>query len=90
VAAIGLFCCLTGRPEPDFSGETLLGALARHVRTPSADFQPMNANFGILDPMDKKIRTKKLRYEALSARALKKLDGLIEALNSEQSLPTSS
>ncbi len=81
VAAIGLACHLSGRPEPDFTGETLLGALERYVRTPSSDFQPMNANFGILDPMDKKIRTKKLRYEAMSARSLARLDGVFAALN---------
>lgn len=81
VAAIGLFFHIRGTPEPDFSGETLLGALARHVRTPCANFQPMNANFGILDPLPKKIRTKKLRYEAMSARSLKKLDALCRAIN---------
>lgn len=81
VAAIGLFDRIKGRPEPDFTGETMLGALSRHVSTPSADFQPMNANFGILDPMDKKIRTKKLRYEAMSARALRRIDALLSTLN---------
>ena len=49
VAAIGLCKALRGEEEPDFGGQTVLGALERHVRTPSADFQPMNANFGILD-----------------------------------------
>ncbi len=81
VAAIGLSCHLAGRPEPDFTGETLLGALERYVRTPSANFQPMNANFGILQPMDKKIRAKKMRYEALSARALETIDRIAASLN---------
>ena len=43
VAAIGLCKALRGEEEPDFGGQTVLGALERHVRTPSADFQPMNA-----------------------------------------------
>ena len=32
----------------DFTGKTILGALARHVCTPTPNFQPMNANFGIM------------------------------------------
>jgi methylenetetrahydrofolate--tRNA-(uracil-5-)-methyltransferase len=80
-AALGLFCHLGGIPEPDFTGETLLGALERYVRTPSADFQPMNANFGILDPIGEKIRAKKLRYEALSARSLARLSAMAGTLN---------
>lgn len=80
-AALGLFCHLRGIPEPDFTGETLLGALERYVRTPSADFQPMNANFGILDPIGQKIRAKKLRYEALSARSLARLSAMAGTLN---------
>ena len=39
VAAAGLGRALQGKPEPDFTGRTLLGALARHVSTPSANFQ---------------------------------------------------
>lgn len=78
VAAVGLFCALQGKPEPVFPGTTCLGALERHVRTPAADFQPMNANFGILDPLDRRIRAKRERYEAMSARALGDLQATID------------
>ena len=57
--------------------DAMLGALARHVVTPSPDFQPMNANFGILDPMNVRIKAKKERYERLSQRALEKMDSII-------------
>ena len=73
VAAVGLACALSGRPEPDFTGRTILGALARHVSTPSANFQPMNANYGILDPLENRVRGKRNRYEKLSERALEEL-----------------
>ena len=73
VAAVGLACALSGRPEPDFTGRTILGALARHVSTPSANFQPMNANYGILDPLESRVRGKRNRYEKLSERALEEL-----------------
>ncbi len=77
-AAIGLYCAMNGLPEPDFTGRTILGALARHVSTPSANFQPMNANFGILEPLDVRVRGKRNRYEKLSARAIDTLNEVIQ------------
>ena len=44
--------------------ETVIGALARHISTENANFQPMNANMGILPPLGVKIRDKKERYAA--------------------------
>ena len=55
--------------------ETMLGALAHHVSTETADFQPMGANFGMIPPLEIHIRDKKERYGALSARALQLLKG---------------
>ena len=77
-AAIGLYCAMNGLPEPDFTGRTILGALARHVSTPSANFQPMNANFGILEPLSERVRGKRNRYEKLSARAIDTLNEVIQ------------
>ena len=77
-AAIGLYCALQGKLEPDFTGETVLGALARHVSTPSANFQPMNANFGILSPLNERVRGKKNRYERMSQRAIDTLNEVIK------------
>ena len=57
-----------------FSNETMIGALAEYISTPKENFQPINANFGILPPLGgDKIKDKKKRYESLSVRALKKL-----------------
>ena len=78
VAAISLACALDGRPEPDFTQKTILGALARHVSTPNANFQPMNANFGILEPLEARVRGKRNRYEKLSERAENVLSEVIE------------
>ena len=77
-AAVSLACALRGRPEPDFTGRTLLGALARHVTTPSPNFQPMNANFGILDPLPMRVKGKKNRYEKLSQTAIDTLNEVIK------------
>lgn len=57
---------------------TMIGSLAEHAaHSPSKDFQPMGANFGILPVIEPHIRDKKERYAALSARAL---EDLAEAL----------
>ncbi|MBQ8953549.1 MAG: methylenetetrahydrofolate--tRNA-(uracil(54)-C(5))-methyltransferase (FADH(2)-oxidizing) TrmFO [Clostridia bacterium] len=81
-AAIGLAMRLAGREEFHLSGQTVMGALMRHTITPTADFQPMNANFGILDPLDERPRGgKKVRYERLSERAIQTMRQTIEAYN---------
>ena len=81
-AGIGLAMRLAGREEIHFSGQTVIGALMRHTVTPTADFQPMNANFGLLDALSERPRGgKKARYEALSERALKTMRETIERYN---------
>jgi methylenetetrahydrofolate--tRNA-(uracil-5-)-methyltransferase len=54
---------------------TMLGALYRYLReTDPARFQPMNANFGLMDPPDPPVRDKFKKKEALAARALKHME----------------
>ncbi|WP_232697022.1 FADH(2)-oxidizing methylenetetrahydrofolate--tRNA-(uracil(54)-C(5))-methyltransferase TrmFO [Brevibacillus daliensis] len=51
--------------------ETVMGSMAHYITTTSAKhFQPMNANFGLLPNLDKKIRNKKEKNEHLAERAL--------------------
>ena len=78
VAAVGLAKALRGQPEPDFTGRTILGALARHVTTPTPNFQPMNANFGILESLPFRVKGKKNRYEKLSETAIDTLNEVIK------------
>ena len=56
-------------PEPT----TVMGALSRHISGVNENFQPMNANFGILKPAEIKIRNKKERYAYLANRALESI-----------------
>lgn len=53
-----------------FSEETMIGALAKYISTENKNFQPMNANFGILN-CNLKIKDKKKKYEMLAERSLK-------------------
>jgi methylenetetrahydrofolate--tRNA-(uracil-5-)-methyltransferase len=58
-----------------FPPETALGGLARHLEgSPSQDFQPMNINFGLLPPLEKRIRGKREKNAQISQRALKVLE----------------
>ena len=68
-----------GKPTGCPNGQTMSGALTHYISDESVKhFQPMGANFGILPPMEPKIRDKKERYAALSNRALAALDRFLE------------
>jgi methylenetetrahydrofolate--tRNA-(uracil-5-)-methyltransferase len=50
---------------------TMIGALLEYITTDDRKtFQPMNANFGLLPPPEKKIRNKRERRKYLAERAL--------------------
>lgn len=52
----------------------MIGALSQYISDESVtNFQPMGANFGILPPIEPKIRDKRERYMALANRALEQL-----------------
>ena len=74
VAGINACRMVRGREPFLLPRDTMLGALAAHVCTPNADYQPMGANFGILPSLETHIRDKKLRYAALAQRALDSLE----------------
>ena len=48
----------------------MIGALAKHISTENADFQPMGANMGILPPLNTQIKNKQERYAAISQRGI--------------------
>ena len=75
-AASGLLCGvhmarkLAGKEAIIPPETTVLGALSAHIAGATENFQPMNANFGILPASEKPIRDKKQRYSYLARRAL--------------------
>lgn len=63
-----------GRESLVLSEYNMIGALSQYISDESVtDFQPMGANFGILPPIEPKIRDKRERYMALAQRALEKI-----------------
>ncbi len=64
------------------SKNTAIGALANYVSDETVEnFQPMNINFGIVNPLGYKVRKKAEKNELLSKRALEEIDTYTEALN---------
>lgn len=73
VAGVNAAMLVLGKENVIFPRETEIGALAHYVSEGgvSSSFQPMNANFGIIAPFDKKIKGgKKYRNEAYAERSL--------------------
>lgn len=81
VAGINAARLAKGHTPIIFPQETVMGSMAHYITTANPDnFQPMNANFGLLPPLEKKIRNKKERYEKMAERALDKIQNSTEAV----------
>ena len=62
---------IKGKNTVSLPNTTMMGALSAYISDESVtNFQPMGANFGVLPPLENKIRDKKERYAALSQRGL--------------------
>ena len=69
------------KPPFVLNNDTMIGALSEYISDESVtDFQPMGANFGILPPIEPKIRDKRERYMALAKRAVESLNSSIEKM----------
>lgn len=62
--------------------ETAIGSLARYITEANPDnFQPMNVNFGLFPPLEKRIRSKAERAEKYAERALTSMDEFVATLS---------
>ena len=70
---------LRGMPTIDFPRETAIGALGLYISNEANEkFQPMNINFGIIEPLGYRIKGKREKNTQIALRALEVLDGLME------------
>ncbi len=79
VAGVNASRLARGLDSIDFTDKTVIGALSHFVNNGgySGNFQPMNANFGIVTPLDYKVKGgKKVRNEEIAKRALSTIDFL--------------
>lgn len=77
LAGVELARRLNGQTPIDFPAETAIGALGLYVSNGSVgDFQPMNINFGIIPPLDHRVKGKRNKNAELSQRSLEILEGI--------------
>ena len=77
LAAVSMAARLEGRPVPDFGTMTAIGALAHYVSDSTvASFQPMNVNFGIIAPLEQRVRGKANKNLAIANRSLAHLEAM--------------
>ena len=78
LAAVALAARLRGETPPDFPKETAIGALGLYISDSRVeDFQPMNINFSLISPLDKRIRKKAEKNLALANRSLEIIDRMV-------------
>ena len=79
LAGINAARLLRGQTPITLPPTTMLGALCHYItHADPKDFQPMKANFGLLPPLEQKIRHKSERYQAYVTRALHDLEAAID------------
>ena len=80
LAAVAMAAKVLGREIPDFPQETAIGALGLYVSDERIEnFQPMNVNFSIIPPLEKRIKKKAEKNLAIANRSLEIIDKLVAA-----------
>ena len=80
LAAVAMAAKIQGRELPVFPKETAIGALGLYVSDGTVEsFQPMNVNFSIISPLEKRIRKKAEKNLAISNRSLEIIDSMVAA-----------
>lgn len=78
LAAVAMAAKVQGRNIPDFPKTTAIGALGLYISDESIEnFQPMNINFSIIQPLEKRIRKKAEKNLAIANRSLEVIDQLM-------------
>ena len=78
VAGINASMMFRDEPLISYPTETVIGALSKYISTENSRFQPMNANFGILPPLEKKIKDKQERYTQMAIRSLENIAKIVK------------
>ena len=80
LAAVAMAARLQGKEAPDFPKTTAIGALGLYISDSTVEnFQPMNINFSIISPLEKRIRKKAEKNLAIANRSLEAIDEMIAA-----------
>ena len=78
LAAVAMAAKVKGEALPEFPKETAIGALGLYISDEKIEhFQPMNINFSIISPLEKRIRKKAEKNLAIANRSLEIIDGML-------------
>ena len=78
LAAVAMAAKVQGRQLPEFPRTTAIGALGLYISDESIEnFQPMNINFSIIQPLEQRVRKKAEKNLAISNRSLAVIDEMI-------------
>ena len=78
LAAVAMAAKLQQKPLPVFPAETAIGALGLYISDGRIEnFQPMNINFSIISPLEKRIKKKAEKNLALAQRSLQIIDAMV-------------
>lgn len=85
MAAINLDRQLQGKEKIEWDCKTVLGALANYISSPNVDFQPMNANYGILSPLAFTVKKmhKDEKKKGMAERSIEQIKLISEIINNE-------
>lgn len=80
VAGINMARYLNDLPLIDFTKKTAIGSLSNYISSPNSNFQPMNVNHGIFEPIEKRMKKleRKQYYANRSVETLAKIIGEID------------
>ena len=79
VAGMSLAYKILGKPIDILPKTTIIGAIINYLTTSGEDnFQPMNANFGILPSLENKIKDKKEKYSKMADRSIDNLRQILQ------------
>ena len=78
LAAVAMAAKVQGKEPTEFPAITAIGALGHYISDASIEsFQPMNINFGIMPPLEKRVRKKAEKNLAIAQRSLAAIDALV-------------
>ena len=74
IAAINAYNLLNGKEPFVLSDKTMIGSIINYITTANpVNFQPMNSNYGIIKPLDERVKDDKLKKAKYAERAIEEL-----------------
>lgn len=81
IASLNAYQKLNNKNAFILSDKTMIGAIINYITNASpVNFQPMNSNFGIIRPLDEKVKDDKLKKQMYAERSIKELEDKIKEL----------